>query len=155
MEVVAMAITRWDPYREFTTLQDRMNRVFTDFYGARQSDDDVMTRGSWMPPVDIYQNGKQEIVLKAELPGIKREDLDLRVENNTLTIRGERKHEADVREDQYHRIERSYGAFSRSFSLPDKVDSGNVKAEFKDGILTVTLPIREEAKPRQIQVNVT
>jgi HSP20 family protein len=149
-----MAITRWDPYREFTTLQDRMNRIFQDFYGSRPTDDDVMTRGSWMPPVDIYQNGRQEIVLKAELPGIKREDIDLRVENNTLTLRGERKRESDVTDEQYHRVERAYGSFSRSFSLPDTIDTEKVRADFRDGVLTVTLPIREEAKPKQIQVQV-
>ena len=149
-----MPITRWDPYRELAVLQDRMNRMVGDFQGGSRAADDVMTSGSWMPPVDIFQNGKQEVVLKAELPGIEREDIELRVENNTLTIRGERKHERDVKEEQFHRIERSYGSFSRSFSLPDTIDTDKVKAEFKDGILTVTLPVREEAKPKQIQVSV-
>ena len=149
-----MAITRWDPYRDLATMQDRVNRLFGDFYG-RRGEEDVMTRGSWIPPVDIYQNGKQEIVLKAELPGIGRDDIDLRVENSTLTLRGERKQERDVNDDQYHRIERSYGAFARSFSLPDTIDTDKLQAEFKDGILTVTMPVREEAKPKQIHVKVS
>lgn len=146
-----MAITRWDPFRELAQLHDRLNRIYGE--GIRR-DDELMSRGDWMPPVDIFQNDKHEIVLKAELPGLRREDIDLTVENNTLTIRGERKHAHEVKEEQYHRIERLYGSFSRSFALPNSVDAGNVRAEYKDGILTVVLPAREEAKPKQVQVQV-
>jgi HSP20 family protein len=146
-----MAMVRFDPFRELTAMQDRMNRMFGEL---RRRDDDVMSQGSWMPPVDIYQTNEHEIVLKAEIPGVKKEDLELRVENNTLTIRGERKMESDVREEQYHRVERIYGAFTRSFSLPNTVDPERVRADFRDGVLSVTLPLREEAKPRQIQVRV-
>jgi HSP20 family protein len=135
------------------TMQDRINRIFGEMY-SRRPDDDVMSRGEWLPPVDIYENDKQEIVIKAEMPGLKREDIDLRVENNTLTLRGERKRESEVKEDHYHRVERAYGMFSRSFSLPSTVDAGKVSADYKDGVLTVVLPTREEAKPRQIQVQV-
>ncbi len=114
----------------------------------------MLNRGDWLPPVDIFENDKHEIVLTAELPGMSREDLDIRVENNTLTIRGERKREQEAKQESYHRVERFYGAFSRSFSLPSTVNTEKVKADFKDGVLTVTLPTREEAKPRQIQVQV-
>lgn len=148
-----MAIVRWDPFREMQVMQDRINRIFGDAYG-RRDDDSLMARGDWAPAVDIYENEKHEIVLKAEMPGMKREDIDLRVENNTLTLRGERRRDTEVKDDQYHRVERIYGAFTRSFSLPPTVDAGKVSAEYKDGVLTVVLPTREEAKPRQIQVQV-
>jgi len=148
-----MAIVRFDPFRELSLMQDRMNRMFGDFYG-RRLDDDVMSRGDWVPAVDIYENDKHQIVIRAEMPGMKREDIELRVENNTLTLRGERKREAEVRDEQYHRVERAYGGFVRSFSLPSTVDAGHVSAEYKDGVLSVTLPLREEAKPRQIPVEI-
>ena len=148
-----MAIVRWnDPFREFAQLQNRINRVFSDAYGP--SDEGLTTSGAWMPPVDIYHNGEQEIVLKAELPDLTREDIDITVDNGTLTIKGEKKLSNDVKEEQYHRIERQYGSFSRSFSLPQTVDSAKVGAEYKNGVLTVRLPLREEAKPRQIKVDV-
>ena len=146
-----MAITRFDPFREIAQMQDRINRIFGEQY---RGNDDMMSRGDWMPPVDIYENDQHEIVLKAELPGITREDIDLRVENNTLTIRGERKRQQEAKQENYHRVERLYGSFSRSFSLPSTVNTEKVRAEFRDGVLTVTLPAREEAKPRQIQVQV-
>lgn len=150
-----MAIIRWgDPWRELAGVQERLNRVFGDVY-TRRGEDDVMSRGDWMPAVDIYQNGLHELVIKAELPGVKREDIDLRVENNTLTLSGERKMDSQVIEEQYHRIERSYGKFSRSFSVPNTVDTSKVRAEYKEGILVITLPIREEAKPKQISVQVS
>jgi HSP20 family protein len=148
-----MAIVRFDPFRELTTMQDRINRIFGDIY-HRSVDDDVMSRGDWMPPVDIFQNGSQELVIKAELPGLKKEDIDVRVENNTLTLRGERKREQTVKDEQFHRVERTYGAFSRSFSLPSTIDTEKVNADFTDGVLTITMPLREEAKPRQIEVKV-
>lgn len=148
-----MSIVRFDPFRELASMQDRMSRVLGDMYG-RRADDELMARGAWLPPVDIFENEQHEVVLKAELPGLTRDEIDVRVENNTLTIKGERKREANVSDEQYHRVERSYGAFSRSFSLPPTVDAEKVKAEFRDGILSVTLPTKEESKPRQIQVKV-
>lgn len=148
-----MTMVRFDPFRELASMQDRINRIFGDAY-TRRFDDDLTQRGEWFPPVDIYENAAQEIVLKAELPGISREDIDLRVENNTLTLRGERKRETEVKQEQFHRIERSYGTFTRSFSLPTRVDTEQVRAEFKDGVLTITLPVKTEAKPRQIEVAV-
>jgi len=148
-----MTLLRWsDPLREFAQLQDRINRVFTDAYG--RSDEGLMTSGTWAPPVDIYQNGDHEVVLKAELPDMTREDIDITVDNGTLTIKGEKKLANDVKEEHFHRIERRYGTFSRSFSLPQTVDTGKVAAEYRNGVLTVRLPLREEAKPRQIKVDV-
>ena len=147
-----MNIVRFDPFRDMAALQDRVNRIFADAY--RRDNDDLMTRGAWVPPVDIYETGNHELVLKAELPDVPREDIALRVENNTLTISGQRKLDGEVKEEQYHRIERAYGSFSRSFTLPPTVDTGAIGAEYKNGVLIVRLPLREEAKPKQIQVQV-
>jgi HSP20 family protein len=127
-----MTIVRWDPFRDF------------GFAAAT----------TWVPPVDIYQSGDTELVLKAELPDMSREDIDITVENGTLTIKGEKKLAGGVSEEQFHHIERRYGTFSRSFSLPQTVDTGKVGAEYRNGVLTVRLPLREEAKPRQIKVEV-
>lgn len=146
-----MAITRFDPFREFTTLQDRMNRLFGDVY---LRDEDVTQRGSWVPPVDIYETEGHDLVIKAELPDMQREDIDVTVEHNVLTIRGTRKAPADVKEEQFRRVERHYGAFVRSFTLPQTVDATKVAAEYKNGVLTVKLPYREESKPRTITVEV-
>ncbi len=148
-----MAIVRWDPFRELGELQDRVNRVLGDFYGAR-GQDDVMRRGAWIPPVDIYEGANHEMIIKAELPDVKREDIDIRVENNTLTLSGEKKFDEEVKEDQYHRVERVYGQFTRSFSLPSTIDTEKVNADYRNGVLTIKLPLREEAKPKQIQVKV-
>ena len=147
-----MAIVRWDPVRELVVMQDRLNRFFDDF--GRRTDEEGMDGGDWIPAVDIYQSDANEVVLKAELPGLEREDIDVKVENNTLTIKGERRQDVEVKKEHFHRVERSYGAFSRSFSLPSTIDSGKVRAEYRDGVLTVSLPLREESKPRQIQVAV-
>jgi HSP20 family protein len=149
-----MAIVRWsDPFREFAQLQDRINRAFGEAYG--RSDEGLMTSGAWVPPVDIYQNGDKEVVLKAELPDMVREDIDITVDNGTLTIKGEKKFSSEVKEEQFHRFERRYGSFSRSFSLPTRIDTDKVRAEFKDGVLSITLPVKAEAKPRQIEVAIS
>jgi len=153
MKESVMNIVRFDPFREMATLQDRVNRIFADAYN-RHGEDDLTTRGAWVPPVDIFENDNHELVLKAELPDVTREDISLRVENNTLTISGHKKAETDVKEQQYRRIERTYGSFSRSFTLPATVDASAIAADYKNGVLTVRLPLREEAKPRQIQVAV-
>ena len=147
-----MAIVRWDPFRELNAVQDRMNRLLGDVY--RAADDDVMRRGAWAPPVDIYDSGSHELVIKAELPDMNKDDIDITVENNTLTLRGEKKMDSAIKEECCHRIERTYGSFSRSFSLPATVDSSKVSADYKNGVLTIKLPVREEAKPKQIQVQV-
>jgi HSP20 family protein len=146
-----MGLTQWEPTRNFVQLQDRINKVFTEAFN--RSEEGLMNRGTWIPPVDIYQNGK-ELVLKAELPDMKKEDIDIAIEEHTLTIKGEKKLDADVKDENVRRIERLYGSFTRSFTLPPTVDASNVSAEYKDGVLTLRLPIREEAKPRQIHVKV-
>jgi HSP20 family protein len=146
-----MTIVRWDPMRDVVAHQERMSRMLEASYGRPQED---LTRGAWVPAVDIYSNGQHELVLKAELPDMKEDEIDLTVENNTLTIRGEKKLDTHVAEDQFHRIERSYGSFARTFALPPTVDAGQVSAEYKAGVLTVRLPLREEAKPKQIKIQI-
>jgi HSP20 family protein len=151
-----MTLVRWsDPIREFAQLQERINRAFSDAYGrSDNADEGLMSTGTWVPPVDIYQNGEHEVVLKAELPDMSREAIDVTVENGTLTIKGEKRFANEVKEESFHRIERRYGRFSRSFTLPQTVDAGKVSADYRDGVLTVRLPLRDEAKPRQIKVDV-
>jgi HSP20 family protein len=150
-----MAIVRWEPFRDLAGVQDRMNRIFDEaFRGPRGTEDDWALGGAWAPAVDIYEH-EGNLVLKAELPGIEHKDVDVRVENNVLTLRGERKFDSEVKREEYHRVERAYGTFSRSFTLPNAVDTDKIKAEFKDGVLRVTLPQREEAKPKQISISVT
>lgn len=151
-----MTIVRWEPFRDLGLVQDRMSRIFEEaFRGVpRAADDDWAQGGAWAPAVDIYEHDGS-LVLKAELPGIEPKDVDVHVENNVLTLRGERTLESEVKREQYQRMERSYGTFSRSFTLPNVVDNEKIKAEFKDGVLRVTLPQREEAKPKQISISVT
>jgi HSP20 family protein len=147
-----MAMVRFDPFRDMAVLQDRMNRLFNESYGQRR-EDDLMSRGTWTPAVDIYEVDGA-LVLKAELPDMRREDIDVSVENNTLTIRGERRLDHEIKQESFHRVERAYGQFSRSFSLPNTVDTTKIGAEYKNGVLCVKLPVREEAKPRSINVEV-
>ena len=146
-----MAIVKVDPFRELAAMQDRMARLFGDVY---LRDEDTGFRGAWTPAVDIFETENHDLVLKAELPGMTREDIEVTVENNTLVLKGQKKFEAEVKEENYRRIERSYGQFNRSFTLPNTVDASKVSAEFKHGVLTVKLPFREEAKPRTINVDV-
>ena len=146
-----MTIVRWNPFNDMDAHQERMSRMFDGFYDRPQED---LARGAWVPAVDIYSNGQHELVLKAELPDMKEEEIDLTLEDNTLTLRGERKLDTDVAEEQFHRIERSYGPFARTFALPPTVDAGKVSAEYKAGVLTIRLPLREEAKPKQIKVQI-
>jgi HSP20 family protein len=149
-----MAIVRWEPLRDLVAIQDRMNRIFHDaFRGVPASEEDWALGGNWAPPVDIYEH-EGNLVLKAELPGIDPKNVDVRVENNVLTLQGERTFESEVKREQYHRVERAYGTFSRSFTLPNVVDTANIKAEYKDGVLRVTMAKREEAKPKQISIQV-
>ena len=144
-------IAKLDPYRELATMQDRMARLFGEAY---LRDEDTGFRGAWMPAVDIFESDNHDLVLKAELPGMSREDIEVVVENSTLVLKGEKKFDADVKEENYRRIERSYGKFHRSFTLPNTVDASKVAADYKNGLLTVKLPFREEAKPRTINVDV-
>jgi len=143
-------IARWEPFRGVTTLQDQINRLFKDGF-ERVGEESNLT--AWAPAVDIYET-EQELVVKADLPDVDPKDLDIRVENNILTIRGERKFEKKVSEENYLRVERSYGTFARSFTLANTVNSEAIKAEYNNGVLTLSIPKREEAKPKQIKVNV-
>ncbi len=147
-----MTIVRWNPFRDVAAFEDRMSRMLEgSSYSRFQAD---LARSAWVPAVDIYSNGPYEVVLKAELPDMKQEEIALTVENNTLTLRGEKKLDTEVTGEQFHRIERSYGTFARTFALPSTVDAGKVTAEYKAGVLTVRLPLREDAKPKQIKVEV-
>jgi len=149
-----MAIVRlWDPMKELSTLQNRMSRVFEDTFGAPLFRGEQPGAGTWAPAVDIFETDG-EIVVKAEVPGIARDQVRVEVDDGVLTLRGERKFEKEVKEENYHRVERTYGAFHRSFTLPDSVDPERVRAELKDGVLEVRLGKREQAKPKQIQVKV-
>jgi HSP20 family protein len=142
-----MALVRWDPLRELATMEvDRLNNMFSNFYGG-----EGLTRG-WVPAVDIYETDQHELVIKAELPDMKREDIGVTFENNVLTVQGERKAEQEISRDRFQRLERFTGSFSRSFTLPATVDASNISASYKDGVLTVRLPQRAEAKPKQIVV---
>jgi HSP20 family protein len=142
-------LDRWESFRG-TSPDSQLNRLFTDFFGRRLEEQNLTT---WAPAVDIYE-GENELVVQADLPDVKPEDLDIRVENNILTIRGERKFEKQADEKNYLRVERAYGSFARSFSLASTVNSEAIKADYKDGVLTLSIPKREEAKPKQIKVNV-
>ena len=147
-----MAIVKVDPFREFAAMQDRMNRLFGNVY---LRDEDTGFRGSWTPAVDILETPAHDLVLRAELPGMNREDIEVSVENGTLVLKGEKKFDPDVKEEHYRRVERAYGTFHRSFTLPNTVDTNKVSADFRNGVLTVKLPFREEAKPRTINVEVS
>jgi len=146
-----MAIIRWDPFRELVSMQDRMNRLFEDAVRTRGGEDE-MTAGSWVPPVDIYET-KDAMVVKAQLPEVNKEDIEIRLENGVLSIRGERKLQEDLKREQCYRMECQYGAFSRSFSLPRTVDQEKINANYKDGVLTLRIPKREETRPRQIEIS--
>jgi HSP20 family protein len=145
-----MSIVRYDPFRDLRTLQEEVNRLFTNNMSPSFGDEGI-GRGAWSPNVDIYEN-KDQIVLEAELPGMNRDDFDLTVENNVITLRGERHFEKKDETDNYHRVERSYGAFTRSFTLPQTVSGEGATAEYLNGVLRVTLPKREEAKARRIEI---
>src|ERR1700743_2180672 len=138
------------PFRGQATLQDQINRLFNDAFERTGQESNLTT---WAPAVDIHEN-EQELVVKGDLPGVEAKDLDIRVENNILTIRGERRFEKKVNEDNYLRVERAYGSFSRSFSLANTVNTDGIKADYQNGVLTLNVPKREEAKPKQIKVSV-
>ena len=141
-----MALVRWDPISDLATMEvDRLNRMFNDFFSEGRG------RG-WYPPVDVYETEQHEVVVKAELPDMKREDIKLTVDNNVLTLHGTRSQDTEVKRDRFTHIERQFGAFSRSFTLPATVDTSKISASYKDGVLTVRMPQREEAKPKQIAV---
>src|SRR6201993_3934376 len=144
-------LTRWDPFREFSTLQDRMNRLFHDSFGEGR--EDALATSSFAPAVDVYED-EHNVTLKIEVPGIDEKDIDVRIENNTLTVHGERKFEKEEKEENFRRVERQYGSFTRSFTLPTTVDPEKVSAHYDKGILKIQLAKKAEAKPKQIKVNV-
>jgi len=145
-----MAIVRWEPFRDLVATQDRFNRLFNEAFSHAFGEEQPGAR-TWSPAVDIYET-EHNLVLKAELPGIDPKDVEARVEDGTLYLKGERKFEKEVKEQNLHRAERSYGSFVRSFALPSSVDADKVSAEYKDGILTLTMPKKEEAKPKTIKI---
>jgi HSP20 family protein len=144
-------LTRWEPFREFATLQDRMNRLFRE---SHEGQDQSLTTSSFSPAVDVYED-EHTVTLKIEVPGIEEKDIDVRLENNTLTVHGERKIEKEEKEQNYRRVERQYGSFTRTFTLPTTVDSEKVSASYDKGVLKISLPKKAEAKPKQIKVNVS
>src|SRR5208337_1724215 len=145
-------ITRWDPFREFVTLQDRMSRLFRD-PRLPEGQDESLTTTAFAPPVDVYED-EHNVTLKIEVPGIDEKDIDVRIEGNTLTVHGERKLEKVEKEENFRRVERQYGSFTRSFTLPGSVDPGQVSADYDKGVLKINLAKKAEAKPKQIKVNI-
>jgi HSP20 family protein len=148
-------LTRWDPFRELSALQERMNRLFQESWGTplTRRGEESLGMGTFIPPVDVYED-EHNITLKMEVPGIDQKDIDVRLENNVLTIHGERKLEKEEKQENFQRVERSYGTFNRSFTLPTTVDTDNVSADYENGVLKIRLAKKAEAKPKQIKVNV-
>jgi HSP20 family protein len=146
-----MAIVRWNPTRDLMQMREEMDRLFTQFFRRGDGEEATWTQGVWAPPVDIYETD-DAFVLKAELPGFRKEDVTIEMQDNRLIIRGERKREDEVKEDRYHRIERAYGRFERAFWLPTTVDAEKIQATFKDGVLELRLPKSEAAKPKRIAI---
>src|SRR5438132_11502630 len=144
-------LTRWEPFREFSTLQDRMNRLFRETQGNSQ--DESLIGSSFAPAVDVYED-EHNVTLKIEVPGSDEKDIDVRIENNTLIVHGERKLEKEEKEENFRRVERQYGSFTRSFTLPNSVDTGQVSANYDNGVLKISQEERSQAKPKQIKVNV-
>ncbi len=146
-----MAIIRWDPFRDLVTLRERMNRLFEDAVSTARSEEKDMISSTWAPAVDIYEDEKQ-LVLTAEIPGIEEKDVEIKIEDNTLSIHGERKLEKETREENYHRIERAYGSFYRSFTLPNHIDQDNIQAEHENGVLKISMPKKPELQPRKVKI---
>jgi HSP20 family protein len=147
-------ITRWDPFRELSTLQERMNRLFQDPFGLQGTrGEESLVSGAFVPAVDVYED-EHNVVIKLEAPGIEQKDIDIRVEDHVMTIRGERKMEKTEKKENFQRVERQYGSFTRSFTLPNTVDTNNVNADYENGVLKITMGKRAEAQPKQIKVNV-
>ena len=144
-------LTRWDPFREFTTLQDRMNRLFRDSFSEGRGEEALST-STFAVPVDVYED-EHNVTLKIEVPGIDEKDIDVQVENNNLTVHGERKFEKEEKEENFRRVERQYGSFTRSFTLPNTVDTENINASYDKGVLRIQLAKKAEAKPKQIKIN--
>ena len=146
-----MAIIRWDPFRDMVTLREKMNRMFEDIFSQRSGEGKEMVTCSWAPAVDIFETEK-ELVLSAEIPGIDEKDIEIKVEDNTLSLKGERKFEKETKEENYHRLERSYGSFFRAFTLPNSIDPERIQAAHENGVLKITMPKREERQPRKVKI---
>jgi HSP20 family protein len=149
-----MALVQWNPARDFMRMREEMNRLFNQFFREGDGEEATWLTGGWAPPVDIHETD-DALILKAELPGFSKDDVHVELHNNRLTLRGERKHEAEVKEEQYHRRERAYGSFQRSFQLPATIDQEKVTASFKDGLLELRFPKSEKARPKQIAITGT
>jgi len=145
-----MAIIRWDPFKDLVTLREKMNRLFEEAFTGRGEEKDLVS-GTWTPSVDIYET-ENSLVLTAEVPGIKEDDVEIKIEDNTLILQGERKFEKETKEESYHRIERSYGSFYRSFTLPSSIDQDKIQAEHENGVLRITMPKRPELKQKKVKV---
>lgn len=145
-----MNIIRWTPFRDLVTVREKMNDIFEEAFTSRGEEKD-MVASTWTPSVDIYEN-ENELVLSAEAPGIEDKDIEIKIENNTLSIQGERKIEKETKEENYHRIERSYGSFYRSFTLPTNINQDNIKAEYDNGVLRISMPKKPELKPKKVKV---
>jgi HSP20 family protein len=145
-----MAIIKWDPFRDLVTLREKMNRLFEDAFTSRGEERDLIA-STWTPAVDIYET-ENELILSAEIPGIDEKDVEIKVEDNTLSIKGERKFEKETKEENYHRIERSYGSFYRSFTLPNYIDQDKIQAVHENGVLKITMPKKTELKPRKVKI---
>ncbi len=146
-----MAITRWDPFRDLISLQERMNKLFEESLSRSGTFEEGLSAGAWSPSADIYET-QDKIVIKLDLPGLSQEEIELKIEDNTLVIRGERALDKETKREDYHRIERAYGAFSRSFTLPNTVDTDTIKASHRNGVLEIILPKKEETKPKKIKI---
>ncbi len=146
-----MAVIRWDPFRDLNTLQERMNRLFEDANRGWRAEEPSSTT-SWSPAVDIYET-ESEIIVQAELPGMERKEIELSLENNVLTLKGDRRFEKEGKDENYHRIERSYGSFTRAFSIPAMVNEEEIKADYKEGVLAILLPKKERARSKQIEIS--
>jgi HSP20 family protein len=145
-----MAIIRWDPFRDMVTLREKMNRLFEDVFTGR-GEDKELAASTWAPAVDIYET-ENELIMTAEVPGIEEKDIEIKIEDNTLSLRGERKFEKETKEENYHRIERSYGSFYRAFTLPNSIDPDRIQAEHENGVLKISMPKRQELKPRKVKI---
>ncbi len=145
-----MAIIRWDPFRDLLTLREKMNRLFEDVVTARGQEKEFIS-STWNPAVDIYESENQ-LVLTAEIPGVDEKDVEIKIEDNTLSIKGERRFETETKEENYHRLERSYGSFYRTFTLPNYVDQDKIHAEHENGVLKITMPKRTDLKPRKVKI---
>ncbi|MEE9137362.1 MAG: Hsp20/alpha crystallin family protein [candidate division NC10 bacterium] len=148
-----MAVVRWDPFQDLITLQDRMNQIFEQTLARSRGDREGVVASAWSPPVDIYETA-ESLVLRAELPGLSKEDIDIQVRDNRLTLKGERWHEKEVKQENYLRVERAYGTFQRAFVLPTDIQFDKIRATFKDGVMEVNIPKAEAAKPQHIKVEV-